>query len=501
MGATPFLIWPVGSSVGLTDSIPIAAVFFKLFDAWLPPVFQYIGLWLVSCFALQGVFGALLAELATKRPVLQFLAALLFVLSPPLIHRFGHAALSAHWLILAALWLYLQPGAGVPSHRRALGWAVLMLLAAAIQPYLLLMVAVVMGAAYLRQLLCDPRQLALLAGHGALGLLGAWIGLWQSGSFIIPSEGGLAMGGFGAYSANLLTFVMPIEANTRLAPGPIPYADRLQYEGYAYLGAGTLLLGIVALAAATTLRPAEGARRERWFILPLLLGLAFLTLMALGPAITAGPYTLATYEARWWGPFTIFRSSGRMIWPAYYALITAIVFVVARFKYRTALLLMSVALAVQVIDLAGMKDYVGQVQVFGFRDPLGSRLWSAATPNYQRLVLYPSNLCGRNGAIDYLPFSLLAARHRIPINAGSTARYDVPRAAAYCAQLEKEILAGMTTPDTLYVVRRDLLPGVLSSEPSDTRPICTEADGFGVCFSRESYERWRADFEATPLTP
>ena len=57
IGATPLHIWPVGSSVGLTDSMPVASVFFKLLDPLLPPIFQFIGLWFAASYALQGDFG------------------------------------------------------------------------------------------------------------------------------------------------------------------------------------------------------------------------------------------------------------------------------------------------------------------------------------------------------------------------------------------------------------------------------------------------------------
>ncbi len=84
LGATPLLIWPIGSSIGLTDSMPIVAIWLKALSPMLPTDFQFIGLWLVLSFALQGVFGALLMRLATPRPELQLLGATLLILSPPL---------------------------------------------------------------------------------------------------------------------------------------------------------------------------------------------------------------------------------------------------------------------------------------------------------------------------------------------------------------------------------------------------------------------------------
>ncbi len=493
LGATPHLMWPMGGSVGLTDSIPIASVFFKLLDPLLPAVFQFIGMWLVLSAALQGVFGALLMQLATPRPVLQWLGALLFVLSPPLILRFGHPALTAHWLLLAGLWLALKADAHQVSLRRAIAWAGLAAVTAAVQPYLLPMVLTMRGAISLRQVLAAPRQVLTIALHGSLALAAVWVALWQSGSLMVPGDG-LTIGGFGAYSANLLTFIMPAESRSLLAPGLIRYASPLQYEGYSYLGAGTLLLGAIVVGSGLA-----SPRPAAWWIairphLPLVAGLLFMAAMAVGPVVTAGPYTLATYDSRWWGPLVAFRSNGRMIWALHYAIVAAIAFAATRFTPRTALALLGLAVAVQAADVAGMSRDVHSAGDYGLRNPLASRFWSVVPPHYERIVLVPSNLCDRDGAIDYRAFALVAGRYGLAVNAGGASRHDARRAAAYCAELQQEIRDGLATPGTLYVVRPDLLPTLVPPGAPHV-PSCTVVDGFGVCFSAESHRQWQYDFE------
>ncbi len=486
LGATPHLIWPVGSSVGLTDSIPLASGLFKLLDPLLPATFQFIGIWLVTCFALQGLFGALLMRLVTPHPGRQLIGAMLFVLSPPLAIRFGHAALSAHWVLLAALWLSLSDGADRPSWRRAGAWALLAGVTATIQPYLLLMVALMMLAAFGRPVIVEPRRLLRAAAHAVAGLGAAWLGLWQSGSLIVPSAAGLDMGGFGSYSTNLLTFVMPTEANTLLWPGPLRYASPAQYEGYAYLGLGLLMLapGAIAGGIVNRWRPGPSAWARH---VPLALALLVLTALALGPVVTAGPWVLGSYDEAIWGPLTTFRSSGRMIWPLYYAAVTAILFAVARSRHRAATLALGVALAVQAADLTGMVPWIRTMGDHGFRDPLVSRVWAVAPRYYERLVLVPSNLCAREGVLDVRPFLLLAGRERLAINAGATARYDRRRAAEYCDALTRDVEAGLRDPGALYVMAPELLP----SPATVGDRVCGVADGVGLCMSAASYARWR----------
>jgi hypothetical protein len=57
---------PDGSSVVYTDSIPLLAIPLKSIQWLLPKNFQYFGLWMLICYALQGVFGWLLSSLNTQ---------------------------------------------------------------------------------------------------------------------------------------------------------------------------------------------------------------------------------------------------------------------------------------------------------------------------------------------------------------------------------------------------------------------------------------------------
>ena len=287
LGATPLLIWPIGSSIGLTDSMPIVAIWLKALSPLLPTDFQFIGLWLVLSFALQGVFGALLMRLATPRPELQLLGATMLILSPPLIFRILHAALTAHWLILAALWLSLKQDAAQPTTRNGWAWALLLAASAATQPYIMFMIAVLLAAALVRQLLAAPRRILRITANGAIAAAAAGLSLWQSGSLMVPSEAGLEVGGFGSWSTNLLAFIMPTEGRSLFWRGPIFYAHPGQYEGYAYLGAGLLLLGVVAIVGRPfARRPVAWARLGQY--IPLLLALVFLEVMALGQNVTLG---------------------------------------------------------------------------------------------------------------------------------------------------------------------------------------------------------------------
>jgi hypothetical protein len=106
----------MGGSIVFTDSIPLLALLFKLFRAALPDKFQYFGPWMLACYALQAWFAWLLSGVFTRIAVQRLAMTALFVLCPLLPDRaIGHYALMAHWLVLAALYLYLR---APDRHRR-----------------------------------------------------------------------------------------------------------------------------------------------------------------------------------------------------------------------------------------------------------------------------------------------------------------------------------------------------------------------------------------------
>ena len=491
IGATPLLASPVGSSVGLTDSIPLAAVLFKGLDPALPQVFQYFGLWLCSCFVLQGVFGAMLMRQATERVPLQILGAALLVLSPALVFRVAHPALTAHWLLLAALWLYFRKRGNAPP-RLFLGWAVIAGIASGTHPYLLVMVLMLMGAAYARQVIVAPATTfrvacSLVAVVGLCSVI-----LWQSGYFIVETTSDLQGTGFGFLSMNLLSPISPLSGSL-FGAAPFRQASAGQYEGYAYLGAGMLLLSGVAVVRLAWTVPRVIKSALAWQHLPFVLACTILTILAVSPGVTLGERLLFTYPAEWWGPLTLFRSSGRMFWPVYYAIAFGTLGVIAKLGYRTAIVLLTIAVGLQAADLRGHYRATRDHRTLGFNNPLKSPFWAVAPPHYERLTLVPTSLCTPSIAFDDRAFILLAGRHGLAVNAGAAARHDLQRARQHCSELSQQLRSGHVAEDALYVLSSDA--AALFKSAAGAALACTAVDRFTVCFSPRTRLAWQDAFD------
>lgn len=496
MGATRSLIYPIGTSVGLTDSIPLVAVPLKAIAGPPGTAVQYIGLWILCCFVLQGVFGTLLMRTRTASVPLQLLGAALFVLAPPFLARTGHAALLSQWLILAALCVYFGWDDARWQRRAFAAFAAIVFVAAATHPYLTLMVLALVTAYYARLLLSVPdrrRWLAIAAPVPVFAVLAALV-FWQAGYFVVRS-GALDAGGLSVYSMNLLAPIMPL-GRSRIFGDAIATATGGQYEGFAYFGAGVLALVPIALAAwiAQARRASWKPRRRS---LPLAFICVLLTLLALSPRITFGSTTVLHYSEAAWGPLSAFRASGRLFWPVFYLSMFACLVSVTRLAPRAAATVLTMAVAVQAFDLSAVFAESRHLRSLTWRTPLSTdRFWSSALPHYRHLSLYPTNIC-HSEALSYSAFALLAGRFRNTLNAGETARPDVEQVARYCADLELHRSLGLVAADTLYVMAPALAaPFAARAQP----PVqCADVDGFAVCFVRSTYQRWQDAFDIASL--
>jgi hypothetical protein len=321
----------------------------------------------------------------------------------------------------------------------------------------------------------------------AVGLLGVttlavW---WTAGYFIVDGTADLQQTGFGRLSLNLAAPVIPPPGawlTGRVGLAGLPHEE---LEGYSYLGLGGVLLlaaGAVAIARGRVRVPL--ARHAM-----LLLACLGLTLLAIGPTVRFGGRVLLEYDPAWWGPLTLFRSSGRVFWIVYYAaLVAGIAAVVSTSARRVAVAVMAAAVTLQALDLAAPRRMSRQMRSAGDEWPLVSELWPIAPAYYRHMVLHPTNMCAVDPGIDYRHLSVVAGNAGSTINAGYAGRYDVSRLEAYCAELERVMATGEANDDTLYVVTPAEVPRVLGFHAP---MACAAADAYAVCFTVASYQRWR----------
>jgi hypothetical protein len=460
--------------------VPIAALILKPFEAWLPTPFQYFGLWLLFCFVMQGAMGALVTRVFTSSTLAQVLGALLFVLVPTLLIRVGHPGLTAHFVLLWALWLYLRCD-GVASTRVAshLG---LGLVAGLTHPYL-----AAMTLAMLTSLPIRHRTRAAITAWAAAGA--ATVVAWWLGGFIsVSSTSDLSAGGLGLYSMNLLSPITPRGWSTFLPEWPI--ANEFQaYEGFQYLGAGMLMLLVLAAVTALARRAPSNTAPAWW---PLTFVAVLCALYALSPRVTVGDSVLVDWTSPMIDRIAFFRASGRFFWPMTYLLLTAsIAAIVSRLRITVAAALLLGAVTLQLFDQQDAhaeRRATSRSEAFHtWPRQLRSPLWHEVLPHYKHLLLVPASQCG-GAPLEHEELAYLAGLHGLTINSGLGARWDESARRRYCGSLDVELAGGQLRDDALYVVSRAHEERLRSQ---DAAVACGAIDVARVCVTAASFERWR----------
>lgn len=471
---------PDGTSIVFSDAIPLLALAFKPFSALLPNEFQYFGLWMLLCFALNGYFGLrLLAWISSERAV-RTLAALLFIFSPPLFMRaYGHEALMAHWLLIAAIDTYL----GKWCFGR---WTLWLLLAALIHPYLLLMnLGLFAAAAYKAVRMEKSLSLRTLLSQGARAGLILLSVMWAVGYF--TSKGSLSGGGYGFFSMNLLALIEPVFIGPEFGLSPFlarhAIATAGQYEGYLYLGAGSLFLAVVAIAlclqGAQQASVAPHRLPPRAHLAPLYVAAVAFWLLALSNSVTFAGHHLFTVPLSdsVLRALSVFRASGRFGWPVFYLItFTIIAIVILRLPRRAAIVIFSIGLLLQVADHAPKyREFRKALRERAkWSTPLQDPRWHEFAAAARRLILIPPHPAMET---IYLPFAHLAATHRLATNAAHTARSSEGNLGSYGAQSAAQLAGGSPDPSVLYVVSQS---EVVRSLPPPLQARMVTLDGYSV---------------------
>ena len=396
-GLTSSLSYPTSVSIIYTDSIPVFAVLFKLFSGILPVHFQYFGLFGLISFMLQGGFSAILIfrflykDSRKKNPwfsgIISVMLSLIFILSFTVLQRmFYHTALSAQWIILLAMNLFVY-GEELSYKNRLIYWSVLGFLVIGIHSYFLPMVGILLLASCVDISVRSSWNIRTLAKEAMLILAYCFTALFNlyilGGFYGNVSAGG---DGLGTFESNLNTFINPLRDSAIFKGLPLYYD--FQYEGFAYIGLGCIVLLIISVFAGIAaliyckikkLSVINGIFTNHYRAVITFCVFVGCMMLASFPIVTFNDKKLfgVPYPEGLKNLLSIFRSNGRFVWVSMYILILAVIVITGRvinciFSGKKGLLFMALVytcvIALQMVDLSYMigykQDYFKTVQTY-----------------------------------------------------------------------------------------------------------------------------------------
>ena len=477
--------YPEGSSVVLADSLPLFALPAKLaYQAFWPegsdpPI--YTGWWVALCLVLQAVCASrLLRALGIDAPLPHLAGVVVFCWMPIVFLRFGQAALMGQFLILFALEGYVRAKRDGLTRGQWIAQGLVPAIGLLVTPYLAVMAGAVIAATTLDG--WRDRRFGVggvLLRFGGI-VLSALLVMAIGGFFSATSS---QFGDYGLYSMNLLSPWIPFpetQSGRWLGTTMPVITGSNQWEGGAWLGAGMLLLGAFALPALRDVR--ANLRRHAVLAGVLALVLAF----AVSHRIGIGAHEVLTLPMpdALLAALSQLRGSGRFVWVASYALLAALVVAIgARYRPRTAALVLVCAALLQVIDARPMQAGVCMASGSAAPSTIDVATWTRLIGAQARVFQYPSFECGglfghgvpgnkfRGVEIDWI-----AARLNVPTNSAYFARFTKD-----CERERADARTDHDAAGVLYLYRSsDDVGAMLLANGVDARQ-CGSLDDVVVC--------------------
>jgi hypothetical protein len=467
---------PDGLNIAFADGIPLLALLLKAIAPVLPPGFQGIGLWYGIAFAAQPLAAAwALRGTGERRWLPAFAVALLACGMPAWLARYGHAALTGHFLILVGLGFYLRL---VRRPRDLALWAAAVLaqvLTLLVHPYLAVMTLALL-AAVPATLLLRRDGAWVLATAGVAAGTAAVAGTMA----VLGYLGAKGEAGYGQYALNLLSPLWPAQSWLLggLAGGFVDATGFGGWEGYNWLGLG-LLAGLAVLAAARPRLLGEVLRRHAGLALALLA----LTLIAVTHRVGLGGTMLLDLGAVP-GFLEQFRASGRFFWPVGLALAVGVVALLARgFAGRAGVALALGLGLLQFADAAALRDELRRLVRQEAPWAVDAAALRPLLAESRQLTLLPSWFCSPAATRAerdeeqhrLLHLLALASERAVPVNTMYVARWKEPPRCH-----DAELAAAPLGPGELRIILPTARARDLPRVPDAAR-ACRELGELLVC--------------------
>lgn len=346
LGLNPDYGLEISSSIVYSDSIPSMAILFKLLLALHSPPFQYFGLWLLICFVLQSIAAWQLIGLVTKDSLTRAIFIIPFIFSAPMLGRLTgittHYALAAHFLILFALYLCLYKSHNFPR----VAWLALLAGSLSAHFYLFVMVGVLWVASLLDSLRSNRISRISAIIYFTFVILVTLLLSWQLGYFIVSPQMS-QIEGYGWHSFNLISPINSKGWSWLISPMKISHETN---EDFNYLGIGVLACLPISMYGAYKFR--LKVFRAVCKNLFLVASLACLSFFAASHHIAIGELEIHLPLSKFLEtPTSLLRSSARMFWPAYYAVLILVVYFVIYILPRKLLILYAaIVFSIQILD-------------------------------------------------------------------------------------------------------------------------------------------------------
>ena len=393
IGSNPnFGIYYQGSIVH-NDSIPLFAIFFKIFNNFLPSNFQYFSLWILLSIYLQLFFSFKIIYKLSNKLVFSLISSLFFCISTILINRVGiHLALFGQWIILSAFYFEINQ-----NKNKLLNRNIITILSILINFYFTIMIVLFYIFQDIYDLFKKKISLKSIIVESFITLIFVLFSMYVVGYFTINLDDGFSWG-YGFYNFNLNSFFNPLGSNNFEVFNwslflPIQQYQNGEKEGFSYLGISGIIFSFLFIWNLFYKKYEIFYSNQKLLFISILF-----IILAMSHKLNFGKINILTIPLNdyIYLALSTFRASGRLIWPVYYLIfIFGIIFIFKSFKNKSPSVIISLLLLLQIVDLyPGLIKYkLGSQYEYISRDnEIKDDIWNNLSNSFDQIrLLEPQN--------------------------------------------------------------------------------------------------------------
>lgn len=452
--------YPNGTNIGFTDSIPLLAILLKPFTSILPEDFQYFGFWLFLSSFLTGLYAFKIFKLFNVSSLYAFIAVVFFVLNPVLLFRSLHPALCAQWIIIASFYYYLIRTESTTANSVNKKQILIFAVSALISPYLTAIIGIFNILLPVKSYFFDKSiSKKMLFIHPFISILSVLIIWYILGMIGIGESVNLASSdSYNLMSFNLNSFFDSYGYFSKFLPKLGMVSDK-QYEGFAYLGLGMILLVFFTLLSLgfKTLKDFKFLKTIEKKYLILFIACFLLSLFAITNHISLNEKILFKFSL----PNSIekicytFRATGRFIWPMYYLIFLFSLLIFYKTKVASGLkyLILITLLILQCYDTQDLfkSNSLRTGPKKTFETKLSDNEWKNVFQNFDEIITYPPFNTSILTPLDYQDFCFLALKSEKPITNGYVARVDAQKSQEFTSKISQNLRNAIIQENQLFI--------------------------------------------------
>ena len=358
IGSNPNFGDQIGNSIIFSDSIPLFAIFFKIFSFLLPAKFQYFSLWFIFCFFLQGILSYFLLLKLTTNKSLSFFSSIFLSIYPIFIYRIDwHPALFGQWLIILTVFLTL-----FQEEKKFSKWIFLLLISSLVHFYFTIISLITFNILKFFSLMKKKIKFKKYFGEIILIHTVLLIFMYFIGYFEVRAVDTVALG-FGVYKMNLLSLIDPAITPinfkwSRFLPD-LSLSKGEELEGFNYIGLGGLILFTISFVVLVLDQKIKDKLFKKFLTIEFFFLILIFLILSLSNNISLGNIEILKIQLNnyLYALLSIVRSSGRLFWFVSYLLVFLSIYII-HLKYKKKVLFIFLPiLFLQVFDISKSFEY------------------------------------------------------------------------------------------------------------------------------------------------